>query len=124
MQSALGYPISRFILGAVAAAVVVADGIVLIGLTSTIPGSAVPVRAPVTAQTQVPATPTSSAAPAAPPPVAATPTTTAHPPPNKSGAGGGGAVGHQIPAPKIKSPFQDRCRSGQIPAWLCRGLPS
>ena len=124
MQSALGNPVTRFILGAVVTAVVVADGIVLIGFTSTIPGSAVPVRVPVTVQTQVSAPPSSSeTTPAAPPaatapaatapaataPAVTTPAATAHPQPR--------------PRPKAKSPFEDRCRSGQIPAWLCRGLP-
>jgi hypothetical protein len=122
MQSALGNPVTRFLLAAVAAAVVVADGIVLVGYTNTIPGSAVPVRVPVTAQTQESTAPTNSAAPPAPPPAAATPTTTARPQPNRSGAGGGtgGSAGREGTQPNVKSPFAERCRTGQIPAWLCR----
>ncbi|MBO0848562.1 MAG: hypothetical protein J2P20_03805 [Pseudonocardia sp.] len=116
---------TRFILGAVAAAVVVADGIVLIGLTSTIPGNAVPVRAPVPAQTRVSAPPASSVTAPAPAPSAARPPVTAHPRPGGSSARGGAraGTGREGTRPKFTSPFEDRCRTGQIPGWLCRGLP-
>jgi hypothetical protein len=112
---------TRFILAAVAAAVVVADGIVLVGFTSAVPGSAMPVRTPVLAPAPSSAAPTSSSAPPSAPPAAGAPTTTGHPRSTQPNAGN--TAGRNGQEPRVKSPFAERCRTGQIPAWLCQGLP-
>ncbi|WP_028925215.1 hypothetical protein [Pseudonocardia acaciae] len=126
MQSAFGSPMTRFVLAAVAAAVVVADGIVLVGFTSAVPGTAMPVHAPALAPAPSSIAPSSAAAP--------TPSQAAPPPAGQSGqsgksssrsseSGAGNTSGQQGVQPKIKSPFAERCRGGQIPSWLCQGIP-
>ncbi|GAA5167403.1 hypothetical protein GCM10023321_60100 [Pseudonocardia eucalypti] len=124
MSRFLTHPTARLILGVLAGGVLLANAIVLIGLLgkateSAVPRVVPPVLSPPPATDVSPTPPPPAPAPVSPTPrpVPETPAAKPHPKP---------AEPHRTTTKRqrpTKSPFEDRCRSGEIPAWLCREIP-
>jgi hypothetical protein len=113
-------PIARLGLAAAASIIVVADLIVLVGPAAPAPDQ--PSPAGPTAVTSVEPSVTASP-PRAPTATAATPAPTHAPAPAQRATPTTRPM--QPPAARrTHSPFEQRCRDGEIPAWLCRDLPT
>jgi hypothetical protein len=112
-------PVTRLGLAAAASILVVADLIVLVRLAALAPDQPSPASPTAVASVE-------PSVPASPPPSAAAPTTLA---PTHAPAPAQRATPTTRPTQppatrRTHSPFEQRCRDGEIPAWLCRDLPT
>jgi hypothetical protein len=130
-------------LAAIAVVVLVANGLILVGYTNQVPGSAIPVPPPLVGAAERPSpTKAPEAGPPTPPPVGApqpvqkppapakpAPQHPVQPPSRPTATNHWPAWPNSIPNPddfrggRPDSPFAQRCRTGQIPASLCHGFP-
>lgn len=137
-------PTVRFVLAAILLIVLVASGIVLVGYTTRVGGKPTPAAgtAPSLSPSAAPVPPAVAAPPPVPAPAevpkapAGTPNGSAGTPKGSQPEGkvptvpGEHGWPDNLPDPKEyengrhgPSPFAERCRTGQIPAYLCQGFP-